>query len=103
MSFRVSNAGLRIPAIVFLSAFLAACGQGEMPESAGVQDAPAMPEIQGTEAAGVDVSMAMPPDTIPVFPTDSIARKGFYYAGGDYVGDPPVMGGQMYVEVWEPR
>ncbi len=103
MSLRVSNAAVRVPAIIFLSALLAACGQGEMPDSAGVQDAPAIPGSPGAEAVAVDVSMAMPPDTIPVFPTDTIARKGFYYAGGDYVGDPPVMGGQMYVEVWEPR
>ena len=99
MNSRVSNVGLLGPTIVFLSIFLVACGQGDMADSTDMQADSAMPE----PVAAVDPSMAMPPDTIPVFPTDNIARKGFYYAGGDYVGDPPVMGGQMYVEVWEPR
>jgi pimeloyl-ACP methyl ester carboxylesterase len=48
-------------------------------------------------------SPAYPAVGIPAFSTEHIARKGFYYAGGEYVGDPPIMGGQMYVEVWEPR
>jgi pimeloyl-ACP methyl ester carboxylesterase len=86
-----------------MSALLAACGQGDMPDGAATQDAPAVPAGDGSGAVAVDVSMAMPPDRIPIFSTDKLARKGFYYAGGDYVGDPPVMGGQMYVEVWEPR
>jgi len=101
MNLRVSTAGLRTPAILFLSAYLAACGQGESPDSAAVQ-APAMPAPATAPPAPAEVSPAMPPDTIPILPTGNIARKGFYYAGGDYVGDPPVMGGQMYVEVWEP-
>jgi len=101
MNSRVSNVRPLGLAIVFLSAFLVACGQGDMTDNAGRPAEPAMPAAE--QAAAVDPSMAMPPDTIPVFPTDNIARKGFYYAGGDYVGDPPVMGGQMYVEIWEPR
>jgi len=48
-------------------------------------------------------SPAMPSDAIPTFSTDSIARKGFFYVGGEYVGDPPIMGGQMYVDVWQPH
>jgi pimeloyl-ACP methyl ester carboxylesterase len=48
------------------------------------------------------VSPAMPNANIPLFDVSNIARKSFYFAGGDYVGDPLVMGGQMYVEVWEP-
>lgn len=103
MNLRVSNAWLLVPAIVFLSALLAACGQSDMAESTDMQAGSAMPEPTGADATAVDVSIAMPPETIPVFPTDNIARKGFFYAGGDYVGDPPVMGGQMYVEIWEPR
>jgi len=104
MTLRVSDAGLRAAAMLILSAALAACGQGDdMSAGSGSESAPAAAGGGGTESTTVDVSMAMPPDTIPIFPTDKLARKGFYYAGGDYVGDPPVMGGQMYVEVWEPR
>ena len=51
----------------------------------------------------LESSPAYPAADIPVFSTEHIANKGFYYAGGEYVGDPPIMGGQMYVEVWEPR
>jgi len=50
----------------------------------------------------LSVSPAMPGGNIPIFDTSNIARKSFYFAGGDYVGDPLVMGGQMYVEIWEP-
>jgi pimeloyl-ACP methyl ester carboxylesterase len=56
-------------------------------------------------AAGMDVSKAMPPKAIPTFPTDSIAAKGFFYAGGSYVGEPgkQIMHGSMYTEVWVPK
>jgi pimeloyl-ACP methyl ester carboxylesterase len=106
MNFRLSSAWFVSVASTVIGVGLTACGQSD-PES----DAEAAAEMSspGDEAAatapaadGIDVSMAMPPDSIPIFPTDTIARKGFYYAGGDYVGDPPIMGGQMYVEVWEP-
>jgi len=52
-----------------------------------------------------DVSKAAPPAAIPTFSTDDIARTGFFYAGGKYVGpkDKEVMGGAMYVEVMVPR
>ena len=33
-------------------------------------------------------SKAMPPKTIPTFSTENIARKGFFYAGGSYWGEP---------------
>ena len=41
------------------------------------------------------------PKTIPTFATDDIARKGFFYAGGEYWGEPgrQVMRGAMYTEV----
>ena len=50
-------------------------------------------------------SMAMPPSSIPTFSTDKIARHGFLYAGGKYVGEPgkQIMGGAMYTEVWVPK
>ena len=52
-----------------------------------------------------DVSKAMPPKTIPTFPTENIARKGFFFAGGNYVGDAgkQIMRGAMYTEVWVPK
>jgi pimeloyl-ACP methyl ester carboxylesterase len=48
---------------------------------------------------------AMPPRTIPTFSTENIARKGFYFAGGSYWGEPgrQVMRGAMYMDVWVPR
>lgn len=50
-------------------------------------------------------SIAMPPASIPTFSTDSIARQGFFYAGGKYVGAPgkETMGEAMYTEVWVPK
>jgi len=50
-------------------------------------------------------SMAMPPSTIPTFSTENVARQGFLYAGGKYVGGPgkEVMGETMYTEVWVPK
>jgi pimeloyl-ACP methyl ester carboxylesterase len=56
-------------------------------------------------AAGLDVSKAMPPKAIPTFATDAIAAKGFFYAGGSYVGEPgkQIMRGSMYTEVWVPK
>jgi pimeloyl-ACP methyl ester carboxylesterase len=50
-------------------------------------------------------SLAMPPASIPTFPTDAIARHGFFYAGGKYVGEKgkEIMGGAMYTEVWVPK
>ncbi len=50
-------------------------------------------------------SMAMPPSAIPTFSTESIARQGFFYAGGKYVGGPgkEIMGDAMYTEVWVPK
>jgi pimeloyl-ACP methyl ester carboxylesterase len=49
--------------------------------------------------------MAMPPSSIPTFSTENIARHGFLYAGGKYVGGPgkEVMGDTMYTEVWVPK
>jgi pimeloyl-ACP methyl ester carboxylesterase len=54
---------------------------------------------------GAEASKAMPPKTIPTFPTETIARKGFFFAGGNYVGDAgkQIMRGAMYTEVWVPK
>lgn len=50
-------------------------------------------------------SLAMPPASIPTFSTEQIARQGFFYAGGKYVGDAgkEIMGEAMYTEVWVPK
>jgi pimeloyl-ACP methyl ester carboxylesterase len=50
-------------------------------------------------------SMATPPSSIPTFATANIARQGFFYAGGKYVGEPgkETMGEAMYTEVWVPK
>ena len=52
-----------------------------------------------------DLTKAMPGKNIPTFPTDTIARKGFFYAGGAYWGTAgqEVMRGSMYTEVWVPK
>jgi pimeloyl-ACP methyl ester carboxylesterase len=52
-----------------------------------------------------DVSRANPPRAIPTFSTEDLARKGFFYAGGKYWGEPgrQVMRGAMYTEVWVPK
>jgi len=46
-----------------------------------------------------------PPDAIPTVSLGNVARQGFFYAGGEYVGEPgrETMGGAMYVEVMVPR
>ncbi len=50
-------------------------------------------------------SLAMPPSSIPTFATANLARQGFFYAGGKYVGEPgkEIMGEAMYTEVWVPK
>ena len=50
-------------------------------------------------------ALASPPSSIPTFSTDNIARQGFFYAGGKYVGDAgnQIMGEAMYTEVWVPK
>jgi hypothetical protein len=52
-----------------------------------------------------DLSKAMPGPAIPTFSNDDIARTGFFYARGKYVGEKgkEVMGGATYVEVIAPK
>jgi pimeloyl-ACP methyl ester carboxylesterase len=52
-----------------------------------------------------NVSAVMPPSSIPTFSTDEIARTGFFYVGGKYVGESgkEVMDGAEYVEVMVPK
>ncbi|HVB58901.1 MAG TPA: alpha/beta fold hydrolase [Candidatus Acidoferrales bacterium] len=51
------------------------------------------------------VASAEPPSSIPTFSTEDLARTGFFYVGGHYVGGPgkEVMDGAEYVEVWVPK
>jgi pimeloyl-ACP methyl ester carboxylesterase len=50
-------------------------------------------------------SSGAPPASIPTFSTEDVARTGFFYAGGKYVGPPgkEVMDGAEYVEVMVPK
>ncbi len=52
-----------------------------------------------------NLSKAIPGASIPTFSTEDLARTGFFYAGGKYVGEKgkEVMGGAMYVEVMVPK
>jgi hypothetical protein len=46
-----------------------------------------------------------PPESIPTVSLDNVARHGYFYVGGEYVGEPgeETMGGAMYVEVLVPE
>ena len=51
---------------------------------------------------------AAPPASIPTVSLNNVARHGFFYAGGKYVGElgankESTMGGAMYVEVMVPK
>src|SRR4051794_39169512 len=61
--------------------------------------------LQAQNATKPDLAKAMPPKTIPTFSTENLARTGFFYAGGEYVGQKgkEVMDGAMYTEVWVPK
>src|SRR5438093_13620183 len=53
-------------------------------------------------------SKAAPSASIPTVSLTNVARHGFYYAGGQYVGQPgpdkeSTRGGAMYVEVMVPK
>jgi pimeloyl-ACP methyl ester carboxylesterase len=58
-----------------------------------------------TGAAAQNNSKGLPPASIPTFSTADVARTGFLYAGGKYVGAPgkEVMDGAEYVEVMVPK
>src|SRR6185295_11950321 len=54
------------------------------------------------------VSKAAPPASIRTIALSNVARHGFFYAGGKYVGElgpnkEATMGGAMYVEVMVPK
>ena len=56
-------------------------------------------------AMGYGIYAQTPPDSIPTVSLENVARHGFFYAGGEYVGDTgrETMGGAMYVEVMVPK
>ena len=55
-------------------------------------------------AAAQGTPPAFIPASVPAVESN-VARQGYFYVGGRYVGEAPreVMIGQMYVEVWAPR
>jgi pimeloyl-ACP methyl ester carboxylesterase len=59
----------------------------------------------GYGAKAQNPAVAAPPASIPTFPMDDVARIGYFYAGGHYVGEPgkEVMDGAEYVEVMVPK
>ena len=79
---------------IFASFLLVAC---QPSEEVGGSDMPV------SDTSPMDVSVAMPTEAITTFTTEHLASKSSFYIGGEYLGDPPVMGGQMYVDVWEPN
>ena len=56
-------------------------------------------------ASSVDAGKSAPSPSIPTVSTADIARIGFFYAGGHYVGEPgkEIMDGAEYVEVMVPK
>lgn len=52
-----------------------------------------------------DQSVATPNDGIPMVSSENIAQRGFFYVGGDYVGEEgsETMANSMYVEVMVPN
>src|SRR5688572_5554524 len=57
-----------------------------------------------TDSTGPSGNVATIPAGVPAIES-SVAKQGYFYVGGRYVGDPErqVMVGQMYVEMWAPR
>src|SRR4051812_26561072 len=81
------------------AALLAGCANGSKPMWPG--SAGKVASSPPTRPAGAS---AVVPAGVPAIESN-VARQGYFYAGGRYVGEPDrqVMIGQMYVEVWVPR
>ncbi len=64
-----------------------------------IASAVVLSSLAGGTAAVADVRLPVP--TVAT----AVARHGFFYVGGRYVGEPgnEIMQGQMYVEVWAPK
>ncbi|HET7158600.1 MAG TPA: hypothetical protein VFI62_06370, partial [Burkholderiales bacterium] len=60
--------------------------------------------LSGCAGPGAMRTPAALPAGIPAIESN-VARQGYFYVGGRYVGEPgrEAMIGQMYVEVWSPR
>jgi pimeloyl-ACP methyl ester carboxylesterase len=52
-----------------------------------------------------NLTHAAPPPSVATVPVKNLARHGFFYVGGSYVGDAgkEIMDGAMYAEVWVPK
>lgn len=59
--------------------------------------------VSGWSGASARDVAGAPPASIPTFSTADIGRQGHFYVGGHYVGQPAIMDGAMYVEVWVPK
>ncbi|MGI9257839.1 MAG: hypothetical protein ACR2QQ_03300, partial [Gammaproteobacteria bacterium] len=48
-------------------------------------------------SVGAGVYAQSPPESIPTVSLDNVARHGYFYVGGEYVGEPgeETMGGAM--------
>jgi pimeloyl-ACP methyl ester carboxylesterase len=62
----------------------------------------------GSDAAAQSLSSKAAPPSIPTVSLSNVARHGFFYAGGKYVGElgadkESTMGGAMYFEVMVPK
>jgi pimeloyl-ACP methyl ester carboxylesterase len=78
--------------VIWLALVISVIGAG-LPAAAGAQSA---------------ATAAAPPPTIPTVSLSNVARQGFWFAGGKYVGElgenkEATMGGAMYVEVMVPK
>jgi hypothetical protein len=53
-------------------------------------------------AAPADAEVKLP---VPAVDQSAVAKRGYFYVGGKYVGEPgkEIMQGQMYVEVLAPK
>src|ERR1700722_14618795 len=52
-----------------------------------------------------EVAKSYPLASVPTFSTANIGRRGHFYVGGKWVGEPgkETMDGAMYVDVWVPK
>jgi len=71
---------------------------------AALAAAAAISGCAATDMGGPSGEVAAVPVGVPAIES-SVARQGYFYVGGRYVGDPErqFMVGQMYVEMWAPR
>ena len=61
--------------------------------------------VSRLEVSAKEEKVSIPLTSVPTFSTESIARQGHFYVGGNWVGEPGKerMRGAMYVDVWVPK